>query len=387
MNITLQKKSKLAARAILAQIVLNRTARNLRSKAKAKERRRHETKAFQPSRFLAKEKFSIPDENLSYFDMDVPEKLDLNDNFEETAEFLRDIRRMAMSERKPLRLVFEHTKHITPASLLLLLAHMHRCRLVFGMNHITGTYPKDNRIERMLHFTGFFKLLGVKSRIKQTKRTYPLEYIEFVSDDRTIQGNAKRLRESLFGETIMMDLHARLQLTRAVNEAMLNAGQHAYPDYSVKSNQESGRWWLVGHVNKRSGKLTILFCDLGVGIANTLPKRYPLEVILAAVALIPGLKPNDAEMIKAGMTIGRTRTREENRGKGLNDLRRFVDEAGNGQLHIYSRKGHYLYEAGGGETLNNSRYSIGGTLIQWTVPLDKVSNWSSTDNDEQDSID
>lgn len=379
-------KAKLTKREIHRRLVADRTFRTLYSREKSKQKRRLGERGHFHSRFESKNKLPADKKKSFHIDLMVPEELDLIKNFDETTEFIHDIRTIALKEKRPVRLVFDNVKRIKPAALLLLLAELHRARLIHGPIRVTGTYPKEKRLEKMLSATGFFSILGVAPRNKnKTNTQYPLEYIKFVSEDRTTQGTARRLREQLFGDVVTIEPKPRRQLSRAIDEAMLNAGQHAYPLGSLNDHPEKGRWWLAGHVNKRSGELMVMFCDLGVGIPRTLPKRYPIELILAALSYVPGIRPNDAEMIQAGMTIGRTRTKEENRGKGLNDLRRFIDESGIGELHIFSRKGHFHYKPGHEEKLRNSDTSVGGTLIQWSVPLKEISNWTGVAEDETDS--
>jgi hypothetical protein len=135
-------------------------------------------------------------------------------------------------------------------------------------------------------------------------------------------------------------------------------------------------------VNKIDAQLTIMFCDLGVGIPVTLPKRYPMEIILNYLSILPGIRPNDGQMIRAGMEIGRSQTLKINRGKGLNDLRRIIDDAGEGELHIFSGRGCYRYSPGKVDEVENLKRTVGGTLIKWTIPLSKITKWVEGDEDE-----
>lgn len=349
-----------------------------REKRKARLRR---YSGFRPSRFQVSDVRGLS-RGQGWVDLRLPDTLDLVGRFEETTEFVNTIRYTAITQRRRVRLLFDQVKTIRPAALLLLLAQIHECRLVFGPRHVTGTYPEDPKLERMMHATGFFALLGVVSRVEaKARRRGSVEYIEFISGERMERGAAKELRESLLGESVSMNIVARKKLFRAISEAMLNVGQHAYPDGTRYTNRARGRWWLMGTVDRRRNELMIAFCDLGVGIPSTLPKLYTWELIRAALALLPGIKPNDAQMIQAAMTIGRTQTGATSRGKGLNDLRRFIDESGSGKLHLASRHGLYTYNAGGAEKVQNYSYSNGGTIIKWSVPLDKVTNWTGEVDD------
>lgn len=368
-------------RQVLKHLELSRFQRRLTSKELLIQRRRRAEsgglRSHAKGKYVADGRARPREKTKSGYELlALPESLDLVKNFEETAEVIRAIRQITLKEKRPVLLDFTNVKILHPSALLLLLAEIHRCRLIHGSSRLDGTYPKVLKIERMLDATGFFKLLGVTSRIKNKPTRYPMEYVGFHSDIREVKGTVRHFRESLLGTTIKMSPHARRRLYRAVSEAMLNVGHHAYPKGSYRTNPEQGRWWLTGHVNRRAGELTVMFCDLGVGIAATLPKIYPIELIRAALAMIPGIRPNDAEMIQAGMEIGRTSTGEDGRGRGLNDLRKFVEDVGSGELHIFSRKGHFSYSPENGERTSNYRIGMGGTLITWTVPIARVTDWT-----------
>lgn len=236
----------------------------------------------------------------------VPKILDLTTNYDETAEFIREIRLEALKRNRFVLLNFDLSERIYPTALLLLLAEIHRCRLLHGNERVTGTYPRNPALERLFIRTGFFELLGVRQKIKAAPMSYPMEYIRFHSDHRLDASMPKRLREELLGDKVAMHPKARMRLYRALTEAMTNVGQHAYPARAVKSHPIRRRWWMAGHVNKSRKELMITFCDLGVGIPDTLPKLHAWEHIRAALSILPGIKLNDGEMIKAGMILGRS---------------------------------------------------------------------------------
>lgn len=314
-------------------------------------------------------------ENKGYRNLNVPEQLDLIKNYDETIEFIKTIKAYAYGLRKSVRLIFDETKEISPEALLLLLAELYRCRKIFGDKRVTGTYPKSKKIEKIMEASGFFDLLEVVPRSPAKEKQYPLCYIKFITGNRLVESTARVLREALLGENIKMGTIAKKRLYRAITEAMINVVQHAYPKKQRGKHQIRNNWWISGHVNQRSGRLVILFCDLGVGIPNTLPKVHGWEKIRSVLAILPGVKPNDAQMINAGMEIGRTSTGLAGRGKGLNDLKMFVDDTGGGELNIFSRRGHYKYEVGQPVKLTNHDASICGTLIRWSVPLSNVTDW------------
>ncbi len=320
-----------------------------------------------------------------YLDVAVPVELDLVNDHERTVSFVRSFLRTTAHSKNRVRLVFSETKAIRPDALLVLLAYLHRARILYGADHVTGTYPTSPRIERAFEDTGFFSLLGVKPRPRAPRKSTSIHYIRFISGETLATDASRRLREALLGDEMELSMAARKKLYRAVSEAMLNVVQHAYPDSHNVDIRIRKKWWLVGSVDRGRDQLQIMFCDLGVGISNTLPKLYTWEKIRSALALLPGVKPNDGEMIQAAMIIGRTKTGQQGRGRGLNDLRRFVELATSGELKIFSRAGVYTYQSGGNETVSNSLHSLGGTLIKWTVPLSSVTNWSP-DSEVEDEV-
>lgn len=383
----MSRKSKLTISWLEHRLQMERFLRSYKSKLNKKAKRRIEasrnSRLFEKSRFAEKVKTKKIPRNNKYHDIFLPKILDLTKADDLTLELVRDIKRFVLLEKRPIRLIFNGVQDIQPGSLLLLLAEIHRCRLVHGHSKLTGTYPeKGSNLEKLLHSTGFFSLLNVKSSVEKEPKRYPVEHIEFISDVKPPVGLSKKFREAMFGKKIQVSMNMRKQIFRAIGEAMINVGQHAYPTDSWQNHPTKKRWWLSGHINKRNNLMTIMFCDLGVSIPRTLPKRYPMEYIRSALSLLPGIKPNDGEMIKAGMEIGRSQTNESNRGKGLNDMKRIIDEAGEGELHIFSRRGCYRYSPGRPDQIRSLEVAVDGTLIKWTVPLNKVTKWQEGDEYE-----
>ena len=353
----------------------NSFIRQQRSKHKAKSRRRT------GHHYNAKRSSTHFRDKTNWTDLIVPKTLCLETNYDETVGLLKNLRTVALKERRPVRLVFDETKHITASALLRVLAEIHRCRLVRGAHLVSGTYPTEEKLERMLSAMGFFEILGVRNRLS-INRTHPMNYIKFASSDKLVEHQSRHLRTELLGEKIEMQNRAKMSLQRAITEAMLNAIEHAYPKESQKSHPGKSRWWLGGTFNRATKNLTIMFCDLGVGIPATVTKLYLIEHIRAVLSILPGFPVDDGDMIKAAMALGRTRTGKSTRGKGLNDLKKFIDLAGEGELRIYSKKGAYIYTAGGCEQVENHRLSIGGTLIKWRVPIANVTDWTGEEYDE-----
>ena len=161
-------------------------------------------------------------------------------------------------------------------------------------------------------------------------------------------------------------------LYTGLSEAITNVSHHAYPDDGSVRDYDKN-WYLTGSYNEESRELKIVFYDQGVGIPSTLPKSGLWESIIAFIGKVPSLsRIEHYKMLEAAVKVDRTRTGDDDRGKGLQDLLQFIDKRKQGYLAIMSLKGLYKY------TLNSHGPKIKavgfdepmpGTLIVWSVIL------------------
>lgn len=155
------------------------------------------------------------------------------------------------------------------------------------------------------------------------------------------------------------------RLFRGITEAMTNCHHHAYilPRQDGLSVQPAMKdWWMFSQEN--DGYLSVVFCDLGVGIPTTLPVKRP-----GLWKRITGRgQVGDGEVIKQALEDSKTRTGKSYRGKGLKQLLEAAQMFEGGSLRIYSNGGCYTYERGQ-EKVREFGNSILGTLIQWKVPI------------------
>ncbi|MDO8375348.1 MAG: hypothetical protein Q7T39_25765 [Polaromonas sp.] len=305
-------------------------------------------------------------------DIEVPIDIDLGQNREATCEFIQLVRTNVRRGVR-LRMLFDKCRSIKLSALVLLLAQIHKLRLEFGVDHITGTYPESPRVERLLADSGFYKLLQVKSRKSAAPASKLTRFIRFKSDQKPNSSEIPNLRNELLGDDLQMPSVIARLIFRGLSEAMTNVNHHAYKTKSVTVSSLGGRWWVVANVSARTRLFTLAFYDAGVGIPKTLPRKYPMEKIRGVLSLLPGIQPDDGQMIHAAMELGRTRTDASNRGKGLMDLAKLIDTAGAGSMQIHSRNGSYTY-APSKESHQNHGGFVEGTLIEWQLPIDKALN-------------
>lgn len=150
-------------------------------------------------------------------------------------------------------------------------------------------------------------------------------------------------------------------------EAMKNSKQHAYIEDRADGLAivpDGGPWWMLSQ--QREGNLFVAFCDLGIGIPGSLPKKWP--------EMVSGLlRSSDSSMIEAASRLGRSRTNLSYRGRGLSHICEDVMLQGGGRVLILSNKGRYEISRGrDGAIVHKAadfKDSILGTIIIWKVAL------------------
>ena len=299
-----------------------------------------------------------------------PRHISLRRNYEEVVQFVNDIRTLVFEHRRKVCIDFNTLERISPAAMLYLTAEFYRCRRIGGFhNSLTGTYPTNPVIANVLDQVGFFELLDVHPPLTdvETAADTDIEYIRYFTSNEAKTVLAKQLRVALTAGAGAVNEHARGRMFAGLAEAMNNAIQHAYlKGLPNTCPVMTNRWWMAGSVDHKRKEFQIIFYDQGVGIPRTLPHlhgRTAIGRLLERFSLVR----NDGNLIKAAMELRESRTKQAHRGRGLKDVRDFVDVCDDGWLRILSGYGEYTYHSGGVENIANHSKSIGGTLIQWKV--------------------
>ncbi len=158
----------------------------------------------------------------------------------------------------------------------------------------------------------------------------------------------------------------------ALSEAMTNVVHHAYPPkeehpYKVLPNQ----WWLSGSFDKKTGIMTVLFYDQGVGIPATLPRKgfyTELEILMEKLKLVT---THHGELIYGALEMGRTRSEQAHRGKGFKQLLDFSIHSNHGNMRIISGNGECEFHPSKDCKVAHHSTSFGGTFIQWALKINK----------------
>ncbi|WP_065383214.1 hypothetical protein [Hyphomonas sp. ND6WE1B] len=186
-----------------------------------------------------------------------------------------------------------------------------------------------------------------------------------------------------------LDIEMRLALNSAIGEAANNAREHAHSPDHVFKYPHVERWWATGAASISKREIVICLFDQGVTIPISYPKLPAfsrLKTILNLFDPNPSSPyQNDAVLIQAATEYGKSGRPPETGlggakakkssavgGYGLPQIKDAINLCGGGTLIILSRGGRYIYRVDGKnieEQLDTYDYSIGGTLIEWTVKL------------------
>jgi hypothetical protein len=110
--------------------------------------------------------------------------------------------------------------------------------------------------------------------------------------------------------------------------------------------------------------MMIMILDQGIGI----PKRLEPTIFEQVKAIMRlTMAPSDGNMISAATELWRTSTGQGGRGRGFQDMKRFIDTCDDGELRVFSNRGAYTYMKDAAASVADFKDSMGGTLVQWRV--------------------
>lgn len=279
--------------------------------------------------------------------------------------FIGKLREKIVLQRRSVKIDFSDTQKMVADGTLLFYAELSRLIRLKGGAEIKCSPPINEKVAQVLKQVGIFDLVGYRRKVETTH--------DDVIHWRSAHGH------EVIGEKFDEVLgHYDGQITEALSqklylgftEAMTNCHHHAYirvrPD-GLNIANEPKDWWMFSQ--ERDGWLTVVFCDLGIGIPGTLPIQKP--TLWQRIELF-GSKL-DAHAIQEAIVESRTRTGLHHRGKGLKQLVDVVAHVDQGQISIFSNKGQFTLKSKK-ETISQFKDNIHGTLIFWKVPIKGVAN-------------
>lgn len=273
--------------------------------------------------------------------------------------FFERIRAHVNSGCRRLWLDFSETRKFSSGGTLLLYAEL--VRLIENTDGliIRSTIPKNNKAAQVLQQIGLSKLLRTKNNTKCLDGD--------VVNWRSARGQGalgEKYDEILGFYEGRITESLQTELYTGITEAMTNAHQHAYIGQrgdGVETDPDYRPWWMFSQ--EKDGKLSVVFCDLGVGIPASLPHTRP-----RLWQLMDRFNMTQGRQIEGAVRDSRTRTKKQHRGKGLRQIIETISSCKGGKALILSNKGWYSIKSGVPAS-GDFRDSIMGTVIYWQMPL------------------
>jgi hypothetical protein len=283
----------------------------------------------------------------------------------QTIRMLRRLYVVTVEQRQTALIDLFDLAEASVPTLTVLMAEISRC-LEIAPDSIRGIAPKDPIMHERLDRFGVLAALGLPA-----SGSNPTTVL------RIRTGLAPEIRRTEFLDRFLDPVFPgnsplKGRVKGAITEALLNIVDHAYPPEVQRPDLcPSARWWIAGQRNLAGNRLWFCVYDLGVGLPATLP-RSRSSAIRDAIAQMTGIdQAADHKMIKLAVHTSLSQTGAQGRGRGLREMARLVDRAGEGALWIFSRDGTYLYGRGSKEQDSGDRIpeTFAGTLIVWTFEL------------------
>lgn len=224
--------------------------------------------------------------------------------------------------------------------------------------------PINDKASEVLHQIGFYEICGRHPHKRSAHKYDDVVHWRVATGsvvNNEICAPAIEKYEGQLAEPLLEGLF------RGLGEAMTNTKHHAYEDGirddGLNYNPGSKSWWMFSQ--EKDDHLSVVFCDLGIGIPRTLPLKKP-NLYKRLITL--GKAGKDSEYIKIAIKEKLSRTNQPERGKGLGDIVQAITKENSGTVKIISNHGVFIKDRTGTVT-RDLKESILGTLIYWRVPL------------------
>lgn len=317
----------------------------------------------------------------SFYLVSVPEYISfLPDHITILINFIEKLYFSARTYQR-LRMDFSKTKKMYSDGTLYLLACLDNIRQTYPNMCLSMKLPVDPIVEQVLYQVGIASLMGRRKSFDSNTFHKTVRYWYAAHGENVNLSRAENIFNACNG-TLTPELSKSVYA--GVSEAMTNCVHHAYEGLDIP---ESGRkWWMFSREDDSTGRLQVVFCDLGIGIPRSLYRNSEkvaqgwwdnLKTWLAK-QVEDGKAADDALKIKAAIEIGTTRTKLQHRGKGLKQMVSILDEMGRGEafVEIISGNGRYTRRSKGEKAVEkamplsqNRDTAIRGTMIHWSIPL------------------
>jgi hypothetical protein len=317
---------------------------------------------------------ALPNRNPDFVRIIAPARLGLHGvDRAGTLQFCRRVRNGLIADRHDLILDFSRTVFISSTGMLPVMAELDRAlRMIAHTCIVRCRLPSREAEEgkivgQVLDQIGLLTLIGQDPPPEHASEDFhqsvsPWRYATGTRIDEK-PGDVLEKHEGRIAPAVMEGMQ------KGLAEAIVNSLHHAYRQ---ARNDGCGvfqerRWWMFTH--EADGMLSVVVCDLGIGIPRSLQLNWPHKLLASIGAVFEGEAPA-VRAIKTALVLGETSTGEDHRGKGLPQVWAATQKAEEGSVGIYSDRAYV------GNTTENETISrhfgdrFLGTLVWWSVPIE-----------------
>ena len=301
----------------------------------------------------------------------LPDNFCLANNYDRVVNAISNLRTLA---GKKIHINFNSIRQVDTAAALMLAAELEVSKIQYKTSQMMARDSDwDPKVRTLLGQMGFLELLSADSEIpSHTAPSKNQIFIKFRSRHKLIGDDTMQMLDSLQKHIAPYKLEPELliHLYVGIFEAITNTRHHAYNNKD--GDAELNRWWISASVDTQTNEINIVCYDRGETIPKTIQNsRVKLEAIQSFLRDMLS-RPSDGEIIIAAVKQKTSSTNFKNRGKGLSELLRLIDENQQGILRIYSGMGMAEFD----RSIKTKKapcvsYKLSkkmrGTLVEWRI--------------------
>lgn len=255
------------------------------------------------------------------------------DRIEQTIQFLQDVRRAISSAgEKSVLIDLEGCEVASRAACLLLTAELDRSRYLHKSVFLRS--PLSTDLIEVLYAFGLYDFFNMNPPLSRKVQRQNDKFTILVrSGDATTEEVKYKLASiAAVAKHVCKRSSLAASIEEALQEAMLNAGEHAYE--GVDDDQlPPTRWWFAGMYDPDQNEAFFYALDHGRGIPARALETMPLEID-NYVGSSDAETTTDVEVLEAAILAPRLNT--AGRGKGLPTIVGLLNHSMSGGIRIHS---------------------------------------------------
>lgn len=301
-----------------------------------------------------------------------------------TIRFCSDIRRLTLeADSRHITIDFADCTAISRAACLIITAELKRAVHYFDGENIDVRTPRDLDLANLFEGFGVYKYFDVPSPLTAAQRRKNTRDVIVVRSGGVGKEEVfEKLAEiASIASRVCGQASVAADVDEALQEAMFNAGEHAYSGVKV-STLPADRWWFAGLFDSEKSEAFFYALDHGIGIpigsentmAAELSAYWAADARFAAAA---SGSATDVDRLEAAIRAPRLDLKgRQGRGQGLPTMVGLIDTAVTGEVRILSGAAAWHSRrlkkaaAKGANTFDRCyrlREEFPGTLVCWRI--------------------